>query len=122
MSQPPFDPELVVPAQPSALSAIPEAAASHPLLFCLQQQQQQLLQTCQNELQQKRLQRLADHIASVTAPEQRIVFIQQQLAQQMALLQQKLTEVTQLLAANQLQSAGAVRQAGWIGLLYRLSG
>lgn len=106
MSQPPFDPELVVPAQPSALSAIPEAAASHPLLFCLQQQQQQLLQTCQNELQQKRLQRLADHIASVTAPEQRIVFIQQQLAQQMALLQQKLTEVTQLLAANQLQSAG----------------
>lgn len=106
MSQPPFDPELVVPAQPNALSAIPEAAANHPLLFCLQQQQQQLLQTCQNELRQKRLQRLADHIAGVTVPELRVVFIQLQLAQQMALLQQKLTEVTQLLAANQPQPGG----------------
>lgn len=103
MSHPPFDPKLVVPAQPNALSAIPDSGFSHQLVFCLQQQQQQLLLACQDQLQQKRLQRLADNIASVTAPEQRIVFIQQQLAQQMALLQQKLTEVTQLLAAKQPQ-------------------
>lgn len=103
MSQPPFDPKLVVPPQPNDLSAMPDSGARHPLLSHLQQQQQQLLLACQDQLQQKRLQRMAETIAGVTDPAQRIVFIQQQLAQQMALLQQKLTEVTQLLAAKQPQ-------------------
>lgn len=103
MSQPPFDPKLVVPPQATELSAMPDSGARRPVLCHLQQQQQQLLLACQDQLQQKRLQRLADTIADVTEPAQRIVFIQQQLAQQMALLQQKLTEVTQLLAARQPQ-------------------
>jgi hypothetical protein len=103
MSQPPFDPKLVVPPQSNDLSLITDPAAGHSQVFHLQQQQQQLLLAGQDQLQQKRLQRLAETIADVTDPAQRILFIQQQLAQQMALLQQKLTEVTQLLAARQPQ-------------------
>ncbi len=103
MSQPPFDPNLVVPPQSNDLCSIIDPAARHPLVGHLQQQQQQLLLAGQDQLQQKRLQRLAETIAGVTDPAQRILFIQQQLAQQMALLQQKLTEVTQLLAARQPQ-------------------
>lgn len=106
MSQPPFDPNLVVPPQSNDLSSIIDPAARHPLVGHLQQQQQQLLLAGQDQLQQKRLQRLAETMAGMTDPAQRIVFIQQQLAQQMALLQQKLTEVTQLLAANRPQSSG----------------
>ncbi len=106
MSQPPFDPYLAVPPQPNDLSAMTGMPAHLQLLLQLQQQQQQLLLASQDQLQQKRLQRLAETMAGMTDPAQRIVFIQQQLAHQMALLQQKLTEVTRLLAARQPQQGG----------------
>ncbi len=105
MSQPPLDPEYAEPP-PINLSAGTGPVASLPLLLQLQQQQQQLLLAGQDQLLQKRLQRLVETMADMTDPAQRIVFIQQQLAHQMALLQQKLTEVTQLLAANRPQSSG----------------